>query len=157
MAIFLTDRGSTVTAIVDYLKAMVPDFALVKPYEGELDRFSKKSQIQDDMFPAQVSLQTPFALVISKDRERTDKSQNNSLKFQHNISIYVGVASSFDFASTSTPDVFTLLTKSAQVLHGHQAIANAGTLTLVNDGEYLVRTDLFTVYDQKFFQLEIGF
>jgi hypothetical protein len=153
------DRGDTVLAICTYLRNNVTDLNLVKPYEGELDRYSKKTQLRNELFPAQVNLQTPFALVISKARENIDNNgRNQGLRLKHNISIYVGVASSYDFSSQTAPSAFTLLKKTAQALHNRKIVENAvGVLTLVDDGEYLIRTELFTVYDQKFYQLEVGY
>ena len=60
------NRGTTITYIVTKLKADVPDLKLVKPYEGELDRYSKKTQLKESIFPAQVNLTTPFAWLFQK-------------------------------------------------------------------------------------------
>lgn len=156
MSTLLTKRGDLVTATVEYLRDQIADLALVKPYEGELDRYSKKIQLKDDIFPVEVNLQTPFALIISKERENVGEN-NQRLKLKHYLSIYVGVSVNYNFGSTDTPTVFELLGDIASSLHNRQMIQNAGPLTLVSDGEYLVKTDLFVVYDQKYYQLELGF
>ena len=157
MTSFITQRGDIITAIVAYLPTVVTEFALVKPYEGELDRYAKKAQIKADDFPADVNLRTPFALVISKDRVPADKSSPGSLRFKHLISIYIGVSNQHLLGSTIMPSAFALLSKCAQCLHGNALIANSGALSLTHEGEYLVKTDLFTVYDQKYEKLETGF
>lgn len=156
MPTFSVSRGSLVTAICAVLTAEVTDLLLVKPYEGEIDRYSKRAQIQNEVFPAQVSLTTPFALVISKSRPVIER-KNRSMKLRHDISIYIGVSNTHDLMSTDTPAVFDLLTTVAQTLDGRRLIDKAGELCLVEDGEYLITTDLFTVYDQRFYQLEVAY
>lgn len=151
----LIDRGEIITALCAYLRTNVTELKLVKPYHGELDRYSKKVQLNSEMFPAEVALTTPFALVISKTRERLEK-QGSSLKFKHELSVYIGAANNHDFNSLDVPEIFSIMDKCVNVLHGKQLIAGAGNLTIVNDGEFLLTTDLFTVYDQKYFQFEIG-
>jgi hypothetical protein len=151
----LTTRSQIIEALCTFLRANVTEFNLVKPYHGELDRYSKKVQLKEDTFPAMVNLQTPFALIISKDRKRME-SQGTSLKFRHDISIYIGVQNTHNFASTEVPDIFALMTKCTDVLHGKTFFKGAGALNVESDGEYLITSDLFTVYDQKYYQLEIG-
>ncbi len=151
----LLDRGVTVLAICSRLAAAVPDFKLVKPYEGEIDRYSKKTQVKEPVFPAQVNLATPFALVISKDRRA--RTENNATKLIHEISIYVGVQNTHNFSALTAPPAFALLNKCVLALHGGKFGGNgAGALTLESDGEYLITTDLFTIYDQRYTQKEIG-
>lgn len=151
----LIDRGQIVTAICAYLRVQVPELNLVKPYQGELDRYSKKTQIKEATFPAMVNLTTPFALVISKNRQRIE-GKGNSLRFRHDISIYIGDSNKHDFNTLDTPYILTLLTRCVDELHGKSLINGAGALNLESDGDYLITTDLFTIYDQQYFQYEIG-
>lgn len=151
----LIERGQAITAIQALLLKEVTDLKLVKPYSGELDRYSKKTQLKEETFPAMVNLTTPFALIISKGRFRL-QDQRPSLKFKHEISIYIGDANRHDFQSTTVPNVITLLDKCVKALHGVVLLKGCGALTVENDGEYLITTDLFTIYDQKYYQYEIG-
>lgn len=151
----LIERGTIIGALCDALKAGVPELKLVKPYHGELDRYSKKVQLKQNTFPAMVNLVTPFALIISKDRRR-EEGHGSSLKFRHDLSVYIGVANEHDFSNEKVPDVFALLTRCVDTLHGKVFVRGAGVLNMESDGEYLITTDLFTVYDQKYTQLEIG-
>lgn len=155
---FIVDRKSIVDAIVNRLIAQVPELAYVKPYKGEVDRYFKQRQIKQPEFPAEVALQTPFALVISKNRERDPGgSKGNRLSFIHNISIYVGVSNDHDFASTRTPDVFSTLTRCAEALDNWTPeVTGVAKMEIMDDGEYLVTTDLFVVYDQKYSCKELG-
>lgn len=147
-------RGDVVMAICTYLRDQVPELLLVKPYLGELDRYSKRTQVRAETFPAQVNLTTPFALVISKDRAKLQ--QPGTRKFKHDLSVYVGVSNQHDFANQAVPPIYSLLDKCLLALDGTVFIRGAGELTVESDGEYLITTDLFTVYDQKYFQYEIG-
>ena len=151
----LIERGAIVTTLCNYLRSAVPELNLVKPYHGELDRYSKKIQLRDEIFPAMVNLTTPFALIISKNRSRVEK-QGQSLRFKHDLSIYVGESNQHDFNNIEVPPIFSLLSKCVNALHGHVLIQGAGVMNVESDGEYLITTDLFTVYDQKYSQLEIG-
>lgn len=154
---FLVDRSEAIDVLVNRLIQQVPELALVKPYQGEIDRYRKQRQIRAPEFPAVVNLATPFALVISKKRERDRQgSRNQRLSFTHEFSVYVGVANEHDFGSTKTPDVFSLLTRCSEALHGFQYSDNAVPLEIVDDGEYLITTDLFTVYDQKYESKELA-
>lgn len=151
----LTSRATIVDAICNHLRANVTELKLVKPYNGELDRYSKRLQIKEETFPAIVNITTPFALVITKDRQRLP-GQGASTKFRHDISVYVGEANNHDFNSLDVPPILALLDKVVNALHGAVLMRGAGALTLESDGEYLITTDLFTIYDQKYYQLEIG-
>lgn len=151
----LIGRGQIVTGICEHLRIQVPDLKLVKPYHGELDRYSKKTQLEQEIFPAQVNLTTPFALIISKNRER-DTKQGASTKWLHSLSVYIGVQNTHDFNSIDVPPIFALMDKVTTALNGHVFFRGAGALTVESDGEYLITTDLFTVYDQRYFQHEIG-
>lgn len=151
----LIGRGQIVESLCSHLRVTVPELLLVKPYHGELDRYSKKLQLQEGIFPAQVNLTTPFALIISKSREREAK-QGASTKWLHSLSIYIGVQNTHDFNTIAVPPIFAIMDKVTEALNGHVFFRGAGALTVENDGEYLVTTDLFTVYDQKYFQYEIG-
>ena len=104
----LINRGDIITAICTHLRTAVPEFNLVKPYNGEIDRYSKKTQLQEETFPAMVNLTTPFALVISKDRKKIE-GKGSSLRFKHDISIYIGDANTHDFSSTTVPNIISLL------------------------------------------------
>lgn len=152
---FLISREQSLTAICNFLRDQVPELNLVKPYHGELDRYSKKVQLKESVFPATVNLTTPFALVVSKNRERM-ANQGASRKFKHEISVYIGDSNDRDFSSTEVPSIFSLMTKCAEALDGSVLLQGAGPLTVVSDGDYLITTDLFVVYDQKYYQLEIG-
>ena len=151
----MVSRDQLITALCVYLRTAVPEFNLVKPYHGELDRYSKKTQLKEDIFPAMVNLTTPFALVVSKNRSRL-VSPGSSIKFRHDISIYIGDSNLHDFNNQDTPGIFTLMNKCVEALHGKTFVKGTGVLTVESDGEYLITTDLFTVYDQKYYQLEIG-
>lgn len=151
----LIGRGSIVQSLCEHLRVAVPDFNLVKPYHGELDRYSKKVQLKEDYFPAEVNLTTPFALIISKSREKVEK-QGASLKWMHSLSIYIGTENAHDFSSMEVSPIFALMDKTVEALNGKVFMRGAGALTVENDGEYLITTDLFVVYDQKYFQFEIG-
>jgi len=151
----LVERGNVITLLCNHLKAHVTELKLVKPYHGELDRYSKKVQIKESSFPAQVNLTTPFALVISKTRERIE-GKGASLRYKHDLSIYIGESNNHNFNSTEVPSIFSLLDKCVNALNGKSLLKGAGELTLVNDGEYLITTDQFVIYDQKYYQLEIG-
>jgi len=151
----LIPRGDVVMTLCTHLKARVPDLMLVKPYLGELDRYSKRTQVKAEAFPAQVNLTTPFALVISKDRARVPQT-GQSRKFKHDLSLYVGVANTHDYGSQAMPPIFPLLDKCLAALDGVVLIRGAGELTVDSDGEYLITTELFTIYDQRYFQYEIG-
>lgn len=151
----MVSRDQLITAICMHLRTAVSGLNLVKPYHGELDRYSKKSQIQNEIFPAMVNLTTPFALVVSKNRRRLD-DKGTSVKFRHEISIYIGDSNQHDFSNQDVPSMFTLMSQCLEALHGKVFVKGGGVLTVESDGEYLVTTDLFTVYDQKYFQLEIG-
>lgn len=142
-------RGTIITSIITTLKG-TKQFNLVKPYHGELDRYRKQTQIKEQTFPAEVNLQTPFALVISKDRE-VDGPKGNSIKLRHNISIYVGTANPHDFSSEALPESYGLLEACVDALRPIRG------LTLVNEGLYLAKTDLFIVYDQQWFIHEIAY
>jgi hypothetical protein len=151
----LVERGNVILALCNHIRANVPELNLVKPYHGELDRYSKKTQIKEESFPAMVNLQTPFALVISKDR-RPVENTGNSRRFKHDLSIYIGDANRHDFNTMDVPPIHAILTKCLSVLDGKVLLKGCGILTVESDGEYLITTDLFTIYDQKYFQLEIG-
>ncbi len=151
----LINRTQIIGDLCEYLRTAVTDFVVVRPYHGELDRYSKKAQVKEETFPIMVNIQTPFALIISKDRKRLENS-GASLKFRHDLSIYIGVANRHDFSNQSVPAIFDLLTKCTDALHGKVFFKGAGALNVESDGEYLITTDLFTVYDQKYYQLEIG-
>ena len=151
----LVDRASIIEAICTYLRSTVTEFNLVKPYHGELDRYSKKTQITETTFPAQVNLQTPFALIISKDRRRLT-GQGYSTRFKHEISIYIGDSNPHDFNSIAIPPIFELMKKTLAALDGKAFVRGCGVLEVESDGEYLITTDLFTVYDQKYSELEIS-
>jgi len=148
-------RDQLITALCVHLRTAVSALNLVKPYHGELDRYSKKTQLKEEIFPAMVNLTTPFALVVSKNRTRLEKT-GSSVKFRHDISIYVGDSNLHDFNNQDTPSIFTLMGQCVEALHGKVFVPGGGILTVESDGEYLLTTDLFTVYDQKYFQLEIG-
>lgn len=151
----LIERSNVITALCDYIRIAVPEFNLVKPYHGELDRYSKKAQLKEESFPAQVNMTTPFALVISKNRKRLE-SKGASLCFRHELSIYIGEANTHDFMSQSAPAIFALMDKCVNALSGKALIRGCGVMNVQSDGDYLLTTDLFTVYDQQYFQLEIG-
>ena len=151
----LVNRGDIVKTLCAHLRVAVPELNLVKPYNGELDRYSKKLQIKENTFPAQVNLTTPFALVISKERERIEK-QGVSTKFRHDLSVYIGTSNTHDFNSLEVPGIYTLLDKVMNALHGKVFLRGAGALTVESDGEYLITDDLFIIYDQRYYQLEIG-
>jgi len=149
------ERADVLTTLCAHIRANVPAFNLVKPYHGELDRYSKKVQLQEETFPAMVNLTTPFALVISKNRKPVEK-KGASLKFRHDLSIYIGDSNLHDFNNQDAPSIFTLMSDCLKALHGTRLIKGAGELTVESEGEYLLTTDLFTVYDQKYYELEIG-
>lgn len=151
----LINRGDIVAALRDYIRTNVTDFALVKPYHGELDRYSKKVQLKKEIFPAEVNLQTPFALVISKGRHRVE-GKGPSVRFRHDLSIYVGTANQHDLNSQEVPTIFSLLDKCVNALQGKSFLHGCGILEVENDGEFLLTTDLYTVYDQRYYQYEIG-
>lgn len=151
----IVGRGDSITALCAALKAAVPAFRIVKPYHGELDRYSKKLQLKEETFPATVNLATPFALIISKDRRRIE-GQGRSLRWKHDISIYIGVANQHNFSDENVPEIFSILDQCVDALNGKSLGAGCGSLEIDSDGEYLITTDLFTVYDQKYHQLEIG-
>ena len=151
----LVDRATIIDVLCTHLRNTVTDFKLVKPYHGELDRYSKKTSLQAETFPAQVNLATPFALVISKDRRKV-AGVGNSLRFRHEISIYIGDANTHDFNSITVPPIFNLMKKTLAALDGTAFVRGCGVLEVESDGEYLITTDLFTVYDQKYSQLEIS-
>jgi len=152
---FLVQRSDVVMAICEQLRAAVPELKLVKPYHGELDRYAKKTQIKEPIFPAQVNLATPFALVISKHRTKLAK-QGASRKFKHDISIYVGDQNTHNFNDISAPSIFGLLSKCMTALDGAVLLKGCGELAVESDGDYLITTDLFVIYDQKYSQFEIG-
>ena len=151
----LVGRETIISVLCDHLRTNVPELKLVKPYHGELDRYSKKTQLKEETFPAMVNLTTPFALVISKNRKRVEGA-GNALRFRHDISIYIGDSNMHDFSSSETPNIFSIMTKCVEALHGKVLVRGCGTLNVESDGDYLITTDLFTVYDQQYYQLEIG-
>lgn len=151
----MVERGQTISALCDHLRAHVPDLKLVKPYHGELDRYSKKMQLESEIFPAMVNLTTPFALIISKSRTRME-NQGTSVKWRHDLSIYIGTANMHDFNNINVPEIFSLMEQVTNALQGTVLVKGAGALSVINDGEYLITSDLFTVYDMKFYQNEIG-
>lgn len=158
MPTFLVKRTDMVQLVCAHLRAHVPSLNLVRPYNGEVDRFSKKAQIQQDIFPAEVNLTTPFALVVSKSRERqVEASRNRTLRFRHEISVYVGCSNTHMLGDTETPAVLEYLDLCSQALNGAALVKGATPLTILNDGEYLITTDLFVVYDQRYYQDEIGY
>ena len=153
-------RREPIYAVVNALRKHVPYFKLVKPYEGEIDsmfsRYSRIQQVKSDIFPAEVQLQVPFALVISEDRNVTENSRNRARRFRHDISVMLGASTSYDFASDKTPALFDLLDLCVDALADRNlGITGVDTLTLVNHGKYIVKTELFTVYEQKYFTTEI--
>lgn len=152
----IANRGYVIDRLCEYLRNALTDFALVKPYHGELDRFSKKAQIQHDNFPAMVNLATPFALVISKDRIVLE-NKSRTLRVKHEISIYLGDSNPNDFAATASPRIFTLMKQCLEAMNGQRILQGAGEIVTVSDGEYLASTSQFTVYDQKYYQLETIF
>lgn len=158
MPTFKVNRGSVIAAICGVLDAL-PEFNLVKPYDGEVYRYGKQEQIRADSFGAEVQLQSPFALVISRGRPVLEKrSGNRSKKLRHEISIYIGMTNTHNFSSVSVPPIFALLTKCAETLDGLSlGLEGAGVLELIDDGEFLVQTDLYTVYDQRYYQHEVAF
>jgi len=153
----MLDRTTSVEKICNHLRANLPTFNLVRPYNGELDRFSKLQQLKSVTFPAEVNLTTPFALVISKDRFRWPREQQNrNRQMKHEISIYIGDANTHMIGSTDVPNVLFLLDQCRKVLDGKVLVPGAGELTIESDGQYLITTDLFTVYEQHYFQFEIA-
>jgi hypothetical protein len=143
--VIVAARKATVENIVARLKEYVSEFNLVKPYDGELDRYSKKTQLQESIFPAQVSLLTPFALVISKSRKPT--LENRKLTMEHDFSVYVGVSNTHDFSNVQASEAFSLLEKSWKALEDFAPCAGSLGLHVIEEGEYLITTDLFIVYD----------
>jgi len=93
--------------------------------------------------------------VISKGRQKLDE-KGASLKFKHELSIYIGDQNLHDFNTLAVPQIYSLLDKCLNALHGKSLVKGCGNLNVVNDGEFLLTTDLFTVYDQRYFQYEIG-
>jgi hypothetical protein len=158
MSTFKVNRGSVITAICGVLAAL-PDFNLVKPYEGEVYRYGKQEQIKSETFGAEVNLQSPFALVISRGRPVVEKrSGNRSKKLRHEISVYIGMTNTHNFNSTTVPPIFSVLAKCAETLDGLSlGLDGAGVLELIDDGEFLVQTDLYTVYDQRYYQHEVAY
>ena len=152
----LINRGEIVQAVVNLIRKEIQEFQIVRPYQGEIDRYEKRGQIKSATFPAEVSLTTPFALVISKDRKPLEESKNRTMKLEHLLSIYVGVSNTHEFQSTKIPDAFWFLGRCVDVLNEQVLHTKAAGLKLVSDGEYLITTDLFTVYDQKWVIPEIG-
>lgn len=152
-------RGQVIDNIVTQIKDNIIEgnvkFALVKPYEGEIDRFSKKETIKDPRFMADTSLQTPFALVVSKRRKRDPiNSSPGRLVALHEISIYVGAARQMVAGSTS-PEVWELLGRLARILHEFNPHPQwGGPLKLDDEGERLERTDVYNIYDQKYLRIE---
>lgn len=160
-----TTRSSLVNAVVAKLQAESSDFNLVKPYQGELEKSLNRQKIQSNIFPAEVSLTTPFALVISKSRKVQESdgrsprygSNRNSLRLEHFLSVYVGVENAHDFSSSDAPVIWDMLSATAGILHGQVLSDGKGPILMLEEGEYLVTTDLFEVYEQKYFRYEIGF
>jgi hypothetical protein len=152
---FLVSRSGMIDSVCDYLRTAVPELKLVKPYHGEFDRYVKTKSLKDDSFPAMVNLTTPFALVISKDRKRVE-GKGQSVRFRHYISVYIGDANPHDFNNQEVPQIFALLDKCTEALDGKVLARGAGALSVESDGQYLITTDLFVVYDQQYSQLEIG-
>jgi hypothetical protein len=148
------ERSTLISAIMERIN-QTHVFSLVKPYEGELDQYSKKVQLKDDLFPAQVQLKTPFCLVISKNRVPQETGRNRTEIWRHQISLYVWVQRSYSFSSTSAPQAFALLKACGDALNKQKIVAGCSELHQLDEGEYLVTTDLFTVYDQKYYQDEI--
>jgi hypothetical protein len=150
---FYSPRTETVENIVTYLQTAVSVFALVKPYEGEFFKIWKRAQIQEDTFAAEVNLAAPFALVCSQERP-VEKRDNRILTLKHDLAILIGVSNTHNFGSTEVPSVLALLEQCADALVGRKFHANASELNLENDGIFLVKTDLYIVYEQKYFQTE---
>lgn len=151
--IFYSPRTETIENAITVLKAANLGFKLVKPYEGEFTRDEKQNQIKAETFPAEVNLASPFALVSSQSRP-VDRTENRMLNLKHAISVYVGIRNNHNFTSTGVPPVIALLEQCAKVLVGQHLHAHAAKLTLVNDGIFLVKTDLYIVYEQQYLQLE---
>jgi hypothetical protein len=143
-------RGTVIENIITRLKDVM-SINLVKPYEGEIDRYRKIGQIENEIFPAEVNMATPFALVISKDRENKSGSQNRAMKLQHNISVYIGVSNTHSLSNEDVPDIYTVLNDCVLAIKGENG------LVLVNDGIYLCKTDLFIVYDQQWYRQEVAY
>lgn len=151
---FYSPRTDTVQNIVNYLVATTAlGLSLVKPYEGEFSQYEKKEQMREDTFAAEVNLAAPFALVSSQARP-VEKRDNRSLILKHQLSVFVGVQNTHDFASTAVPAVLALLEQCAYALVGGKFQASASELNLENDGIFLVKTDLYIVYEQKYYQIE---
>lgn len=155
-------RREPIIAIVNELRKSIPSnyVRLIKPYEGEMDklfsRYAKVQRVKSDMFPAEVQLQTPFVLVISADRTHMEDSRNRARRYRHDISLFIGGQTSFDFASDKTPDLFDLMDMCVDVLADKFLNINGvDRLKNVNHGEYIVKTDLFTVYEQRYYTTEI--
>ena len=151
----MIDRGTTVLAICTFLRENCSSLVLVRPYNGELDRFSKKTQVEAETFPAEVNLTSPFALVVSKDRSRLE-NQGNSLKFKHDFSIYLGALNTFDFGSQELPPVFAVMKEVLDALEGQVLVHGASDLRVESDGQYLTTTNLYTIYEQRYYQYEIS-
>lgn len=156
---FAIDRSVAIQAYIDLINELGL-FNLVRQYNGEWDRYKKITQIEDDTFPAEVNLTTPFALVVSKKRNPDPmvKRSGPSLKLVHHMSVYIGVSNDHDIGSQEISPIFTYLDAVAQHLVGKKIYdgKHASTIELIDDGEYLVTTDLFVVYDQKYIQKEIA-
>lgn len=152
----IADRGYVIGLICAYLRTQLPRFALIKPYHGELDRYSKKLSIEADNFPAMVNLATPFALVVSKDRAVIEH-KGRSFRAKHEISIYIGDTNPNDFSTTDPPYIFTLMKQCLEAMNAQRIVPGAGEIVTVSDGEYIATTPLFTVYDQKYYELETIF
>lgn len=151
--IFYVNRGDVVQSIINELRSSVATLNLVRPYQGEFSRYEKKAQITQGIFPAEVNLTTPFALVSSQDRPVVEQ-KNRRVKLRHSISVFIGVANNHDFSSTAIPESLPLLELCAAALVGKKFHSHASELSLENDGTFLTTTDLFVVYEQKFFQIE---
>lgn len=151
--ILFSPRTETIQAAINVIKAANLGFRLVKPYEGEFTRDEKQNQMKSETFVAEVQLAAPFALVSSQSRP-VEKRENRSLTLKHEISVYIGVANTHNFASQAVPPILALLEQCAYALVGAKLHPRSSELNLENDGIFLVKTDQYNVYEQKYFQSE---
>jgi hypothetical protein len=143
-------RGTRVTQMINALKAD-STFVLVRPYQGEIDRYRKISQLQEGVFNAEVGLTAPFALVISKERPPRPGRQDRGMKLVHHLSVYIGCQNLHEIGSVTNPAIYDLLEKAVT------ALRTINGLTLVNEGIYLVTTATFHIYDQQWVIDEVAY
>jgi len=134
------DRTITISELTSRIKAEIPEFRLVKAYEGEFAG-------GDERFLANIRGLLPCCLVVSESVEKKDGG-GRRLELRQEIALIV-VEKDFTGAD-EVPRIYDLLDQLIEVLHNHPVGAsNYGMFRFMRD-RHIGHNDYFTAYEQSY-------